>query len=160
MQCDSLLIPDGEQYKTLNYLQTIFDKLIEKNHHRSSTLIALGGGVIGDMTGFAASCYQRGTAYIQVPTTLLAQVDAAVGGKTAVNHPKAKNMIGAFHQPNCVIIDINTLTTLPDREYRAGLAEVIKYGLLYDNDFFHWLEEHMDALLAKQQQALLFAIQR
>jgi 3-dehydroquinate synthase len=128
--------------------------------NRDAAVIALGGGVVGDMAGFAAACYQRGIDYIQIPTTLLAQVDSSVGGKTGVNHPKAKNMIGAFHQPRCVIADTRTLTTLPDREYRAGIAEVVKYGLIYDADFFAWLEVHADALMARDDSAVTRAIRR
>ena len=154
-----LILPDGEQYKTLDTLNLIFNELLEKRHNRGTTLIALGGGVIGDMTGFAAACYQRGVNFIQIPTTLLAQVDSSVGGKTAVNHRLGKNMIGAFHQPKAVIIDINTLTTLPDREFKAGLAEVIKYGLIIDEQFFDWLEENIEALLARKEEALLYAIE-
>jgi len=157
---DSLILSDGEQYKTMDTLNTIFDALLQHRHDRSTTLIALGGGVVGDITGFAAACYQRGVNFIQIPTTLLAQVDSSVGGKTAVNHPLGKNMIGAFHQPQCVLIDIETLQTLPDREYRAGLAEVIKYGLITDLDFFVWLEEHMPRLLARDDESVLYAIER
>jgi len=156
---DSLVLPDGEQYKTMDTLNTIFDALLEHRHDRSTTLIALGGGVVGDITGFAAACYQRGVNFIQIPTTLLAQVDSSVGGKTAVNHRLGKNMIGAFHQPQCVLIDIETLQTLPEREYRAGLAEVIKYGLITDIDFFVWLEEHMPRLLAREDGAVLYAVE-
>lgn len=159
-QCDSILLPDGEQYKNLQNLTKIFDALLEKHHHRNTTLIALGGGVIGDMTGFAAACYQRGVAYIQVPTTLLAQVDASIGGKTAINHPLGKNMIGAFHQPRCVIIDIATLNTLPAREFNAGLAEIIKAALIHDADFFVWLEKHLQKLLSKDPASLIYAIER
>ncbi|OUS12386.1 3-dehydroquinate synthase [Gammaproteobacteria bacterium 53_120_T64] len=157
---NTLVLPDGEQYKTLETLNAVFDALLMHRHDRSTTLIALGGGVIGDMTGFAAACYQRGVNFVQIPTTLLAQVDSSVGGKTAVNHPSGKNMIGAFHQPQCVLIDIETLQSLPDREYRAGLAEVIKYGLITDLAFFVWLEEHMALLLARDEDALLYAIER
>jgi len=156
---DSVVLPDGEQHKTLGTLDTIFDALLEHRHDRSTTLIALGGGVVGDITGFAAACYQRGVNFIQIPTTLLAQVDSSVGGKTAVNHPLGKNMIGAFHQPQCVLIDIATLHTLPEREYRAGLAEVIKYGLITDLDFLIWLEEHMPRLLAREDEAVLYAVE-
>ncbi len=156
---DTLVLPDGEQYKTVETLNTIYDALLEHRHDRSTTLIALGGGVIGDITGFAAACYQRGVNFIQIPTTLLAQVDSSVGGKTAVNHPLGKNMIGAFHQPQCVLIDIQTLQSLPEREYRAGIAEVIKYGLITDLDFFVWLEEHMPRLLAREEDAVLYAVE-
>ncbi|MEH6549183.1 MAG: 3-dehydroquinate synthase [Pseudomonadales bacterium] len=157
---DVCLLQDGEQYKTLSELNAIFDALLEARHNRTTTLIALGGGVIGDMTGFAAACYQRGVNFIQVPTTLLAQVDSSVGGKTGVNHVLGKNMIGAFYQPQCVVADIDTLKTLPERELAAGLAEVVKYGLIYDTDFFAWLEQNMDALLARDSEALSYAIRR
>lgn len=158
--CDvtTAILPDGEKYKTLATLEMIFDRLLAARHTRKTTLIALGGGVIGDMTGFAAACYQRGVAFIQVPTTLLAQVDSSVGGKTAVNHVRGKNMIGAFYQPRAVVIDTATLATLPDREFSAGLAEVIKYGLIVDADFFGWLERSMPALLARDATALTHAI--
>jgi 3-dehydroquinate synthase len=156
---DTLVLPDGEQYKTMDTLNTIFDSLLEHRHDRSTTLIALGGGVVGDITGFAAACYQRGVNFIQIPTTLLAQVDSSVGGKTAVNHALGKNMIGAFHQPQCVLIDTATLQSLPEREYRAGLAEVIKYGLITDLGFFVWLEENMPRLLARDDDAVLYAVE-
>ena len=156
---DTLVLPDGEQFKTIETLNTIFDALLDHRHDRSTTLIALGGGVVGDITGFAAACYQRGVNFIQIPTTLLAQVDSSVGGKTAVNHPLGKNMIGAFHQPQCVLIDIQTLQSLPERDYRAGIAEVIKYGLITDLDFFIWLEEHMPQLLARDDDAVLYAVE-
>ena len=155
---DSLVLADGERYKSLDTLTLIFDHLIERRHNRKTTLIALGGGVIGDMTGFAAACYQRGVAFIQVPTTLLSQVDSSVGGKTAVNHPCGKNMIGAFYQPEAVFIDTETLNTLPDREYSAGMAEVIKYGLIADADFFTWLEQNMASLMNREEDALNHAI--
>jgi 3-dehydroquinate synthase len=156
----SIVLPDGEQYKTLEVLNRIYTALLENRCDRRTTLIALGGGVIGDMAGFAAATYQRGVPFIQVPTTLLAQVDSSVGGKTGVNHPLGKNMIGAFHQPQCVIIDTDTLSTLPDNELSAGLAEVIKYGLIGDPEFFAWLEQNLDRLLARDPQALAFAIER
>jgi len=159
-QVESVILPDGEKYKNLETLNTIFDTLLSKKHNRTTTLVALGGGVIGDMTGFAAACYQRGVDFIQLPTTLLAQVDSSVGGKTAVNHPKGKNMIGAFYQPQCVIADTSTLNTLDDRQLRAGLAEVIKYGLITDTEFFSWLEDNMDLLLGRDSEALAFAIER
>jgi 3-dehydroquinate synthase len=155
-----IVLPDGEQYKTLETLHTIFDRLLQEGHSRSTTLIAVGGGVVGDMTGFAAACYQRGVNYIQVPTTLLSQVDSSVGGKTGVNHPLGKNMIGAFYQPRCVLIDIDTLQSLPDRELAAGLAEVVKYGLICDEPFYRWLHEHMPRLLAREESALAEAIER
>jgi len=159
-QCETAILPDGEQYKTLEVLNLIFDALLKKRCDRRVTLVALGGGVIGDMTGFAAACYQRGVAFIQIPTTLLAQVDSSVGGKTGVNHPLGKNMIGAFHQPRCVLIDTDTLRTLPDRELSAGLAEVVKYGLIRDHAFFAWLEENMAALVQRDPEKLAEAIER
>lgn len=155
-----LILPDGEQHKTLATLERIFDYLLEHRVGRDGILIALGGGVIGDLVGFAAAAYQRGIDFIQVPTTLLAQVDSSVGGKTAVNHPRGKNMIGAFHQPRLVLADTDTLLSLPPREFAAGLAEVIKYGLLGDAPFFDWLELHLDALLAKNETLLTEAIRR
>lgn len=148
------VLPDGEQYKTLSTFSEIIDTLIEARFHRDACLVALGGGVVGDIGGFAAACYQRGISYVQVPTTLLAQVDSGVGGKTAVNHPRAKNMIGAFYQPDCVIADTDTLSTLPDRHFAAGMAEVIKYGLILDADFFAWLETHLDEVLSLDAEAL------
>ncbi|KHD08970.1 3-dehydroquinate synthase [Candidatus Thiomargarita nelsonii] len=157
---DSVILPDGEKYKNLTVLNKIFDTLLSQRFDRQTTLVALGGGVVGDMTGFAAACYQRGVPFIQIPTTLLAQVDSSVGGKTGVNHPLGKNMIGAFHQPLCVVIDLNTLQTLDDRQLSAGLAEVIKYGLINDLEFFEWLESHAEALLARDFSALSFAIAR
>ncbi len=153
-------LADGEQYKTLETVTTIFDALLKHRFSRNSTLIALGGGVVGDITGFAAACYQRGINFIQIPTTLLAQVDSSVGGKTGVNHPLGKNMIGAFYQPQCVVADTSMLTTLPDRELKAGIAEVIKYGFIYDAVFFEWLELNLDKILSHNQQALAYAIQR
>ncbi|WP_426414938.1 3-dehydroquinate synthase [Aestuariirhabdus sp. LZHN29] len=159
-QVSTAILPDGEQYKTLDSVSTLFDRLLEDRHNRTTTLIALGGGVIGDMTGYAAASYQRGVNFIQLPTTLLSQVDSSVGGKTGVNHPLGKNMIGAFHQPQVVLIDIDTLSTLPDRELSAGIAEVIKYGLLYDTEFYRWLHGSMDALVARDVDALGYAIYR
>ena len=156
----SVILPDGEQYKNLEILNTIFTALLEQRFNRDCTLIALGGGVVGDITGFAAASYQRGVAFLQIPTTLLAQVDSSVGGKTGVNHPLGKNMIGAFHQPGCVVIDTETLDTLDDRQLSAGLAEVIKYGLIRDADFFDWLETNMATLKARDKQALAYAIDR
>lgn len=158
VEVDTLVLPDGEQTKSLDTLNLIFDKLIGNRHERSTTVIALGGGVTGDMAGFAAACYQRGVNYIQVPTTLLAQVDSSVGGKTAVNHPLGKNMIGAFYQPQCVIADIAALQTLPGRELQAGMAEVIKYGLLGNFTFFEWLETHIDSLMAGDRDKLAEAV--
>lgn len=155
-----IILPDGEDHKIWETLNLIFDALLRGHCERKTTLIALGGGVIGDMTGFAAACYQRGAPFIQIPTTLLAQVDSSVGGKTAINHPLGKNMIGAFYQPKVVIADTALLATLPTRELSAGLAEVIKYGLLGDASFLSWLEEHMEALLAQEPDALQYAIRR
>ena len=160
LQPVEVILPDGEQYKTLEVLNRIFDALLAAHCDRRTTLIALGGGVIGDMAGFAAASYQRGIPFIQVPTTLLSQVDSSVGGKTGVNHPLGKNMIGAFYQPRAVIIDTDTLNTLSDRELSSGLAEVIKYGLIRDPEFFAWLETNMDKLLARDAEALAFAIHR
>nr|VFJ50684.1 MAG: 3-dehydroquinate synthase [Candidatus Kentron sp. FM]VFJ50713.1 MAG: 3-dehydroquinate synthase [Candidatus Kentron sp. FM]VFK08732.1 MAG: 3-dehydroquinate synthase [Candidatus Kentron sp. FM] len=157
---ENVVLPDGEKYKNLNVLNRIFDALLQRRYARDCTLVALGGGVVGDMTGFAAACYQRGVAFIQIPTTLLAQVDSSVGGKTGVNHPLGKNMIGAFHQPASVLVDTDTLTTLDDRQLCAGLAEVIKYGLIRDADFFTWIEGHIEDLLARKPDALGFAIHR
>ena len=157
---ESVVLPDGEKYKTLSVLDNIYTALLEKRCSRQTTIIALGGGVIGDMAGFAAACYQRGVPFIQVPTTLLAQVDSSVGGKTAVNHPLGKNMIGAFYQPQCVLADITTLGTLDDRQLSAGIAEIIKYGLIRDAEFLVWLEENMTALLARNSEALSYAIER
>lgn len=159
-QTVSVILPDGEKYKTLDILNRIFDSLLTHRFDRQATLVALGGGVIGDMTGFAAACYQRGVPFIQIPTTLLAQVDSSVGGKTGVNHPLGKNMIGAFYQPQCVIIDTETLQTLDDRQFSAGLAEVIKYALINDMPFLEWLENHIQDLLTRTPQALTFAIAR
>lgn len=156
--CDQIILPDGEQYKTLATWETILDELVKCQHHRDSTLIALGGGVIGDISGFAAASYQRGIAFIQIPTTLLAQVDASIGGKTAVNHPQGKNYIGAFHQPNAVIIDINTLDTLPEREFCAGLSEIVKAALVSDADFFVWLEKNVSAIMSRDKETLSQAI--
>jgi len=152
------VLPDGEQFKNLETFQSVFDTLLENRCSRSATLIALGGGVIGDVVGFAAACYQRGVAFIQLPTTLLAQVDSAVGGKTAVNHHRGKNMIGAFHQPTCVVSDTETLRTLDQRQLSAGIAEVIKYGLIRDAGFFTWLEENIERLLRFEDDALEFVI--
>ena len=157
---DEVILPDGERYKTVDTLNTIYTALLRSKHDRKTTLIALGGGVVGDITGFAAASYQRGVNLIQIPTTLLAQVDSSVGGKTGVNHPLGKNMIGAFYQPRCVIIDTETLNTLDERELSAGLAEVIKYGLISDRPFFEWLEAHIEDLLKRDPAALLFAIRR
>ncbi len=152
------ILPDGEEHKTLDTMARVLDALVEARMHRDCAVVALGGGVVGDIAGFAAACYQRGVDYVQVPTTLLAQVDSSVGGKTGVNHPGGKNLIGAFHQPVAVLADTDTLSTLPERELRAGLAEVIKYGLIRDADFFAWLEDHLDELLARDPVALVQAI--
>tara|TARA_B110000196_G_scaffold160578_1_gene138031 strand:- start:65 stop:1138 length:1074 start_codon:yes stop_codon:yes gene_type:complete len=157
---ETLVLPDGEVHKNLEVLNTIFNSLLSKKFNRTTTLVALGGGVVGDITGFAAACYQRGVNFLQIPTTLLAQVDSSVGGKTAVNHKLGKNMIGAFYQPQCVLIDISLLSTLPDREFRSGLAEVIKYGLIADQDFFNWIENNISRLLARDSAALCSAIEK
>ena len=155
---DTVILEDGEQYKTLAAVEQIVDRLLEARHDRSSTVIALGGGVVGDIAGFAAAVYQRGVNFVQLPTTLLSQVDSSVGGKTGVNHPLGKNMIGAFYQPRCVIADIGSLDTLPARELSAGLAEVIKYGLIHDAEFFAWLEQHIDGLVARDPELLAEAV--
>ena len=156
----TLVLPDGEEYKNLDTLNTIYDCLLSNRFDRNSTLIALGGGVIGDITGFAAASYQRGIHLIQIPTTLLSQVDSSVGGKTAVNHPLGKNMIGAFYQPRAVIADIDTLHTLDDRQLSSGIAEVIKYGLIRDPEFLQWLETNIDKLVNRNTIALAYAIDR
>jgi len=155
-----VILPDGEAYKNSATLNQIYDALLARRCERKTTLIALGGGVIGDLTGFAAATYLRGVPFIQVPTTLLAQVDSSVGGKTGINHPLGKNMIGAFYQPKLVLADTATLNTLPDRELSSGLAEVIKYGLIRDLPFFEWLEQNMDLLLAREPSVLAYAIKR
>ncbi len=152
------VLPDGEQYKTLQMAGGVFDALVDARMNRDATVLALGGGVVGDIAGFAAACYQRGVGYVQIPTTLLAQVDSSVGGKTGVNHPGGKNLIGAFYQPLAVIADTDTLATLPDRELRAGLAEVIKYGCVWDPLLFDWLDEHIADLLSRDAAALAYAI--
>ncbi len=157
---NTIELPDGESHKTVATMQTILDQLVASGANRDTSVLALGGGVVGDIAGFAAACYMRGVAFIQVPTTLLAQVDSSVGGKTGVNHPAGKNLIGAFYQPRVVMIDTDTLASLPDRELRAGLAEVIKYGAICDIDLLDWLEGNMDALLAKESAALAYVIQR
>lgn len=156
----SVVLPDGERHKTLATLARVFDALVERRMNRDACVVALGGGVVGDMAGFAAACYQRGVDYVQVPTTLLAQVDSSVGGKTGVNHPGGKNLIGAFHQPRAVVADTETLRTLPAREFRAGLAEVIKYGLVADAGFLAWIEANLGALLQMDPAALTHAIRR
>ena len=155
-----LELPDGERHKTLATVEDILDTLVERSANRDTSLVALGGGVVGDITGFAAACYMRGVDFIQVPTTLLAQVDSSVGGKTGVNHAHGKNLIGAFHQPRAVLIDTDTLKRLPDRELKAGLAEVIKYGAIVDAEFFAWLEDNIEALVTRDAEALAHAIQR
>jgi 3-dehydroquinate synthase len=159
-QIHTVILPDGEAYKDWNTLNLIFDALLSHGADRKTVLFALGGGVVGDMTGFAAASYMRGVPFVQVPTTLLAQVDSSVGGKTAINHPLGKNMIGAFYQPRLVVCDLATLQTLPTRELSAGLAEVIKYGPIADMAFFDWIEQHMDALMARDPSALAHAVQR
>ncbi|MGI9303423.1 MAG: 3-dehydroquinate synthase family protein, partial [Gammaproteobacteria bacterium] len=155
-----VILADGERYKTLDAVNEIVTRLLEQRFDRHVTLIALGGGVVGDITGFAAACYQRGVDFAQLPTTLLAQVDSSVGGKTGVNHPGGKNLVGAFHQPKLVLIDTDTLATLPDRELRAGLAEVIKHGAIADPDYLHWLEGSMPELIGHDPAALAHAIGR
>ncbi|MBJ7277689.1 3-dehydroquinate synthase [Marinobacter salarius] len=159
-QVDTVVLPDGEKYKDWQTLNRIFDGLLEKRHSRKTTLVALGGGVVGDMTGFAAASYQRGVPFIQIPTTLLSQVDSSVGGKTGINHPLGKNMIGAFHQPEVVLIDTDSLRSLSPREVSAGLAEVIKYGLIRDTDFLAWLEQEITSLIDLETTALVEAIYR
>jgi len=158
--CITVLLPEGEAHKTWQSLNTVFDALLARHFDRRCVLVALGGGVVGDMTGFAAATYMRGVPFVQVPTTLLAQVDSSVGGKTAINHPLGKNMVGAFYQPQSVLADTSTLTSLPLRELSAGLAEVIKHGAIIDAAFFRWQEEHMDQLMARDDHALAYAIQR
>ncbi len=157
-RCDLSLLPQGEQYKNLRSWSKVLDRLVAKGHERSTTLLALGGGLVGDVTGFAAACYQRGVGYIHLPTTLLAQVDSAIGGKTGVNHVAGKNLIGAFYHPLCVLIDFACLKTLPRREWLAGLAEIIKCSLIRDQNFFSWLENNMAALIQGQEEALLHAV--
>jgi 3-dehydroquinate synthase len=159
-RCVEVVLPDGEQYKNLRIWERIFDALLKARFSRHCTVIALGGGVIGDMAGFAAACYLRGVPFLQIPTTLLAQVDSSVGGKTGVNHPLGKNMIGAFYQPRCVLADTTTLDTLDDRQLRAGIAEVIKYGLIKDAAFFTWLEAHLEQLLVREPLTLAHVIER
>jgi 3-dehydroquinate synthase len=159
-EVDSLVLPDGEQYKTLDTLNRIYTRLLQQRFDRNCTLIALGGGVVGDIVGFAAASYQRGVNFIQLPTTLLAQVDSSVGGKTGVNHLLGKNMIGAFYQPQCVIADTDTLSTLSDAHLSAGLAEVIKYGVIDSSEFFDWIETNIGALLARDPEALAYAIEQ
>ncbi len=155
-----IILPDGEQYKTAETLGKIYTQMLQAHCDRKTTLLALGGGVVGDVAGFASASYQRGINFIQIPTTLLAMVDSSVGGKTGINHPLGKNMIGAFHQPQCVIIDTDTLNTLDDRQLSAGIAEVIKYGYINDAEFLEWLDQNMDKLLKRDPQALAYAIHR
>ncbi|XP_009789141.1 3-dehydroquinate synthase, chloroplastic [Nicotiana tabacum] len=157
---ESVILPDGEQFKNMDTLMKVFDKAIESRLDRRCTFVALGGGVIGDMCGYAAASYLRGVNFIQIPTTVMAQVDSSVGGKTGINHPLGKNMIGAFYQPQCVLVDTDTLDTLPDRELASGLAEVIKYGLIRDAEFFEWQEQNMPLLLARDPTAFTYAIKR
>jgi len=156
----SVTLPDGEAFKNIDTMDLIYDALLANGFDRGCTVIALGGGVIGDMAGFSAASYQRGVNFIQIPTTLLAQVDSSVGGKTGVNHKLGKNMIGAFHQPTAVLADMSVLSTLPDREFKAGLAEIIKYGFIIDADFFAWLEKSMHDLLARDTSAIALAVKR
>ncbi|EER99266.1 hypothetical protein BDA96_02G294100 [Sorghum bicolor] len=157
---ESVILPDGEKYKDMDTLMKVFDKAVESRFDRRCTFVALGGGVIGDMCGFAAAAFLRGVNFIQIPTTLMAQVDSSVGGKTGINHPLGKNLIGAFYQPQCVLIDTDTLNTLPDRELASGIAEVVKYGLIRDAPFFEWQEKNMLKLLAREPNALAYAIKR
>ena len=156
----TLILPDGEESKSLQTFSTIIDTLMAYEFHRDACLVALGGGVVGDIGGFAAACYQRGIDFVQMPTTLLAQVDSSVGGKTAANHPEGKNMIGAFYQPTCVLADTDTLSTLPPREFAAGLAEVIKHSLILDHDFFVWLEERMDDIVALDHDVIGLVVRK
>jgi len=160
LSVNELILPDGEQHKNLNSLARVFDALVAHRHRRTTTILALGGGVIGDLAGFAAACYQRGVAFIQIPTTLLAQVDSSVGGKTAVNHPQGKNMIGAFYQPKLVLADLSLLTTLPEREYRAGIAELVKHAIIYSAELFYWLEQSVDELNKWNPDVLAEALYR
>lgn len=155
-----IILPDGEEYKTMHSLDKIHTAMLDKRRDRKTTVLALGGGVVGDVAGFASASYQRGVNFIQIPTTLLAMVDSSVGGKTGVNHPLGKNMIGAFHQPECVIIDTETLSTLDDRQLSAGISEIIKYGYINDLEFISWLDENMEKLLNRDSEALAYAIQR
>lgn len=159
-QCMSIILPDSEKAKTLQSVATVLDALVKKGFERKSLLVALGGGVVGDITGFAAAIYLRGIPFVQVATTLVAQVDSSVGGKTGVNHPLGKNLIGAFYQPSLVMLDIETLRTLPDREWIAGLAEVIKYGMIADETFFRYLEQHLPAILAKDSDCIQHVVKR
>eukprot|EP00878_Enallax_costatus_P003480 GHUV01003693.1.p1 GENE.GHUV01003693.1~~GHUV01003693.1.p1 ORF type:complete len:444 (+),score=58.55 GHUV01003693.1:282-1613(+) len=160
LQIDSVVLPDGEEHKNMEVLGKVWDKALECRLDRGSTFLALGGGVIGDMTGFAAAAYQRGVHFVQVPTTVMSQVDSSVGGKTGVNHPLGKNMIGAFYQPRCVLIDTTTLDTLPPRELASGVSEIVKYGLIRDAEFFEWLEANMEKLLARDPETVAIAVER
>ena len=160
IRVETVVLPDGEEHKNVDVLMKVFDKALDARLDRQTTFVALGGGVIGDMTGFAAASYQRGVHFVQIPTTVMAMVDSSVGGKTGVNHPSGKNMIGAFYQPKCVLIDTETLSTLPDREYASGMAEVVKYGLIRDADFFEWQERNVDALMARDGDVVVRAIER
>ena len=160
IRVEVVILPDGEEHKNMDVLMKVFDKALEAKLDRQTTFVALRRRVIGDMTGYAASSYQRGVHFIQIPTTVMAMVDSSVGGKTGVNHPAGKNMIGAFYQPRCVLIDTDTLATLPDREYASGMAEVIKYGLIRDADFFQWQESNVDALMSRKEEAVVYAIER
>lgn len=160
IRVETVVLRDGEEYKSLEELNKVYDKALEARLDRQTTFVALGGGVIGDMTGFAAASYQRGVHFVQVPTTTMAMVDSSVGGKTGVNHPLGKNMIGAFYQPRCVLIDIDVLQTLPDRELASGIAEVVKYGLIRDADFFVWMEENMSKMIGRDPDALVEALER
>jgi len=160
LRIESVILPDGEEFKSIDVVSKVWDKAIETRLDRKTTFVALGGGVIGDMTGFAAASYLRGVDFIQIPTTVMAMVDSSVGGKTGVNHPLGKNMIGAFYQPNTVIADMDTLNSLPDRELKSGIAEVVKYGLIRDAPFFEWLETNMEKLLARDQAAFAYTIER
>ncbi|KAL7574823.1 hypothetical protein ACA910_010664 [Epithemia clementina (nom. ined.)] len=160
LSVDTFVVPDGEEHKSMEIMQTILDKCLTIGLDRKATLVALGGGVIGDMVGFAAAIYQRGINFIQIPTTVMAMVDSSVGGKTGVNHPLGKNMIGAFHQPQCVFIDTGTLETLPDRELQSGVSEIVKYGLIRDASLFEWLEQNMEKLLQRDDEAMRYAITR
>ncbi|GLI63221.1 hypothetical protein VaNZ11_006110 [Volvox africanus] len=160
LQVDDVILPDGEEYKSIDVLEKVWDKALECRMDRGTTFLALGGGVVGDMTGFAAACYQRGVHFVQIPTTVMAQVDSSVGGKTGVNHPLGKNMIGAFYQPRVVLVDTDTLATLPDRELASGISEVIKYGLIRDAPFFEWMEANMERLLDRDPEAIAYAVER
>ena len=160
IRVEVVVLPDGEEHKNMEVLMKVWDKALETRLDRGTTFVALGGGVIGDMTGFAAASYQRGVNFIQIPTTVMSMVDSSVGGKTGVNHPSGKNMVGAFYQPRCVLIDTETLGTLPDREYVSGLAEVVKYGLIRDPAFFQWMEDNVDELMAREESAVVYTIER